>query len=297
MYLTHTHSNRYIRIHTCIHTFHTHSHPHPGTFKRPKVDVSKILCRYELHGECKDVNCKDLHIRNFFPPGHPIPQRAHHVHTHRVNTGTVWYFRISVFLSMFVFVCVCVSNLKHINTCVYNIYIAQVHVFTCTHTCMHTYMHAFLIRHCSGGTSRTSNGVYTIDTNTHVHSRAHTHAHTRTKTDIAPAPQAEKATTSAPHASQENASAPENGPTSGNVSKADKKETDGDHIMKDSDSDKVQKNSDMDRLRNGDDFVAVDTEIDDIPEWELACEDEEGPENAAGQWRYFGLEADLQEWK
>jgi hypothetical protein len=27
------------------------------------------------------------------------------------------------------------------------------------------------------------------------------------------------------------------------------------------------------------------------------CEDEEGGENAAGQWRYFGLEADLQEWK
>ncbi len=88
--------------HTCIHTFHTHT---AGPFKRPKVDTLKVLCRYELHGECKDVNCKDLHIRDFFPPGHPVPQRAHHVPSHRVTTGTVYKYPLRMCVHTITSIC------------------------------------------------------------------------------------------------------------------------------------------------------------------------------------------------
>jgi hypothetical protein len=54
--------------------------------------------------------------------------------------------------------------------------------------------------------------------------------------------------------------------------------------------------SGAEKIRSGDDFVAVDVEVCEVPDWE-DLSDSEDVEKATGRWRYFGLEADLQEWK
>ncbi len=83
----HTHTHTYIHTSLKLHDLTNTNAVSTVKFKRPKVNVHKFLCRYELHGECKDSGCKDLHLKDFFPPGYVLPARTATVHAQRKSAG------------------------------------------------------------------------------------------------------------------------------------------------------------------------------------------------------------------